>query len=53
VELEFPLILNSTLYGVNAKPRGEAAMLNKRLPPVPLNRKRRGPWSRLGTLRNS
>ena len=48
MELEFPLILNSTFYGVNAKPRGKAAVLNKRMPPVPLNRKRREPWGRSG-----
>jgi hypothetical protein len=43
-----PTLPKLYIIGVNDKPRGKAALLNKRLLPVPLNRKRRGPWGRSG-----
>jgi hypothetical protein len=48
-EYEMVVLSDPTaLGGVNAKPRAHPALLKGRMPPVPLIRKRIGPYSRSG-----
>jgi hypothetical protein len=46
--IQSPPVLTSALGAVNAKPRAQPALLNGRMPPVPLKRKRIGPYSLSG-----